>query len=129
MSKGTINKCQFIGRLGEKPELRYMPDGTGVLNFDIATTETYRHKDTGRLNDLTDWHRLVAYGNIAKNIVEYCDKGSKLFIEARHITRKWQDNNGDDRYTSEFKVREMQFMDKRKVVQDESSSSYQSERA
>lgn len=112
MAKG-INKVILIGNLGQKPEIRYMPNGGGVTNVALATSESWKDKNTGQMQERTEWHRLVFYKRLAEIVVEYLHKGSKIYIEGKLQTRKWQDKNGQDRYTTEIIVNEMQMLDSR----------------
>lgn len=110
MARG-INKVILIGNLGKDPEIRYMPNGGSVVNFSIATSESWKD-DMGQKNERTEWHNCVAYGKTAELIGQYLKKGSKAFIEGSLRTRKWQDKTtGQDRYTTEINVRDVQFLD------------------
>ena len=110
MAKGTVNKVVLLGRLGADPEVRYMPSGNAVANLRLATNESYKDKQTGQAVDNTEWHRVVMFGKPAEVIAEYCKKGSQLYIEGRIRTNKWQDNQGQDRYTTEIVGKEFQFI-------------------
>lgn len=102
MAKGSVNKVILIGNLGRDPEVRYTPNGLAVANITIATTEAWKDKQSGENQERTEWHRVVMYGRTAEIAGEYLRKGSKIFIEGRLQTRKWQDKNtGQDRYTTE----------------------------
>ena len=111
MSK-DLNKCFFIGRLGKAPEIKYLPNGDAVANFSIACSDDYKKKD-GQLVEKTNWITVVAYRRLAEIIGLYLDKGSKIHIEGKQQTRKWQDQNGQDRYTTEIIASEMQMLDSR----------------
>jgi single-strand DNA-binding protein len=113
MAKG-INKVILIGNLGRDPEVRYMPSGAAVANLALATSDTWRDKQTGEQQERTEWHNLVFYGRLAEITGEYLKKGSKIYVEGRLQTRKWQDKNtGGDRYTTEIVVNDMQMLDGR----------------
>lgn len=102
-SKG-VNKCILIGHLGQDPEIRYMPSGGAVANLTLATSESWRDKQTGEMKDRTEWHRVCIFGKLAEIAGEYLRKGSQVYIEGSLQTRKWQDQNGQDRYTTEVVV-------------------------
>ena len=101
---GSLNKVELIGNLGQDPEVRYMPNGGAVANLTIATSETWKDKQTGEKKEKTEWHRVVIFGKLAEIAGEYLRKGSKVFIEGALQTRKWQDQAGQDRYTTEISV-------------------------
>ncbi|MFT8229573.1 MAG: single-stranded DNA-binding protein [Enterobacterales bacterium] len=103
MSRG-INKVILIGNLGQKPDIRYMPNGGAVVNLSIATSEIWNDKKTGKIKEKTEWHRVVLFGKIAEIANEYLHKGSQVYIEGYLQTRKWKDNNGIERYTTEIIV-------------------------
>ncbi len=111
MAKGTINKVTLIGRLGAKPEVRYMPSGNAVTQLNLATNESYKDRQSGQTVESTEWHKVTFFGKPAEVIGEYCDKGSMLYVEGRLTTRKWQDKaTGQDRYSTEITGREFQFI-------------------
>lgn len=112
MARG-INKVILIGNLGNAPEVRYTPNGTAVANVVLATSAAYRDKQSGELHDCTEWHRLVFFGRLAEIVGEYLKKGSKIYVEGSLRTRKWQDKNGVDRYTTEIIANEMHILDSR----------------
>jgi len=102
MAKGSINKVMLIGNLGRDPEVRFTQNGLAVANVTIATTESWKDKASGENQERTEWHRVVFYNRLAEIVGEYLKKGSKIFIEGRLQTRKWQDKNtNQDRYTTE----------------------------
>lgn len=101
---GSLNQVQLIGNLGNDPEVRYMPSGGAVANLSIATTEKWKDKDTGEPKEQTEWHRVVIFGKLAEVAGEYLRKGSKVFIEGGLRTRKWTDQQGVERYTTEVNV-------------------------
>jgi len=108
-----INKVILIGNLGNDPEVKYMPNGNAVANITIATSESWKDKNTGEQVDKTEWHRVTFYRRLAEIAGEYLKKGSKVYIEGKLQTRKWQDKNGQDRYTTEIIANEMQMLDSR----------------
>jgi len=112
MSKG-INKVILIGNLGQDPEVRYMPNGNAVANVTLATSESWKDKNTGENQERTEWHRVVFYRRLGEIVGEYCKKGSKIYIEGKLRTNKWQDKNGQDRYTTEIIADQMQMLDSR----------------
>lgn len=112
MARG-VNKVILIGNLGSDPEVRYMPSGGGVANISLATSETWKDKQSGEPQEKTEWHRVVFFGRLGEIAGEYLKKGSKIYVEGRLQTRKWQDNNGNDRYTTEIIGNEMQMLDGR----------------
>ena len=112
MARG-INKVILIGNLGRDPEIRYMPNGGAVANLALATSESWKDKSTGEQQERTEWHRVVLYRRLAEVAGEYLKKGSKIYIEGKLQTRKWQDNQGQDRYTTEIIGNEMQMLDSR----------------
>ena len=103
MAKGSVNKVILIGNLGKDPEVRYTPNGLAVANITIATSEVWKDKTSGENQERTEWHRVALYNRLAEITGEYLRKGSKVFIEGRLQTRKWQDKTtGQDRYTTEI---------------------------
>ena len=112
MARG-INKVILIGNLGKDPEVRYSPNGGAIANISLATTESWKDKNTGEQVDKTEWHRVVFFRRLAEIAGEYLKKGSKVYIEGKLQTRKWQDQNGQDRYTTEIVANEMQMLDSR----------------
>jgi single-strand DNA-binding protein len=109
MARG-INKVILIGHLGQDPEVKYMPSGSAVANVSIATTESWKDKNTGEKQDRTEWHRVVFFARLAEIVGEYLRKGSQVYVEGRLQTRKWQDKNGQERYTTEIIASEMQML-------------------
>lgn len=112
MARG-INKVILIGNLGADPETRYTTAGAAVTNFRMATSETWRDKQTGEQRESTEWHRVVMFGKLGEIAGEYLKKGSKVYVEGRLQTRKWQGQDGQDRYTTEIVANEMQMLDSR----------------
>ena len=100
MSRG-VNKVILVGNLGQKPEMRYTATQTAVANLSIATTESWKDKESGENRDKTEWHRVVFFGSLAEIAEKYLDKGSSVYVEGKIQTRKWQDKDGNDRYTTE----------------------------
>ena len=111
---GSLNKVILIGRLGADPELKYMPSGQPVVNVNMATDESYKDKQTGDRVERTEWHRLTIYGRAAEVIANYTRKGSLLYAEGSLRTRKWQDQQGQDRYTTEVIVKDFTFLDSKR---------------
>jgi len=112
MSRG-INKVILIGNLGNDPDVRYTAGGAAVSNISIATTESWKDKETGEQQDRTEWHRVVFFGRLAEIVAEYLKKGSQVYVEGRLQTRKWQDKDGNDRYSTEIVANEMQMLGSR----------------
>lgn len=110
MARG-INKVILIGNLGRDPEVRYTPTGMAVANITIATSEGWKDKNTGENVEKTEWHRVVMFARLGEIAGEYLRKGSKVFVEGRLQTRKWQDKSGQDRYTTEIIADSMQMLD------------------
>ncbi len=102
-SKG-VNKVILVGNLGQDPEVKYMPNGNAVANISIATSESWKDKNTGQMQEKTEWHRVVIFGKLAEVAGEYLKKGSQVYIEGQLQTRKWQDQQGQDRYSTEIVV-------------------------
>jgi len=109
MARG-INKVIIVGNLGNDPETRYMPSGGAVTNLSIATSESWKDKQTGEQKDRTEWHKVVMFQRLAEIAAEYLRKGSQVYIEGKLQTRKWQDKDGQDRYTTEIVASEMQML-------------------
>ncbi|CAN5720452.1 MAG: single-stranded DNA-binding protein [Gammaproteobacteria bacterium] len=109
MARG-INKVILIGNLGAEPEVRFMPSGQAVANVRLATNETWRDRETGENQERTEWHRVVFFGKLADIVKEYLHKGSQIFVEGRIQTKKWQDKDGHDRYSTEIIANEMQML-------------------
>jgi len=110
MAKGTVNRVIILGRLGQDPEARSTANGTQVVNLNVATNELGRADEQGNRPDLTEWHRIVLFGRMAENAAQYLKKGSQVYIEGRIQTRKWQDQSGQDRYSTDIVGNEMQFI-------------------
>ncbi|MBS0287396.1 MAG: single-stranded DNA-binding protein [Proteobacteria bacterium] len=112
MARG-INKVILVGNLGADPEVRYMPSGGAVANITIATSENWKDKQTGEQQERTEWHRVVFFNRLAEIVGEYLRKGAKVYVEGSLRTRKWQDQAGVERYTTEIVAAEMQMLDSR----------------
>jgi single-strand DNA-binding protein len=112
MARG-VNKVILIGNLGKDPEVRYMPSGGAVTNVTIATSESWKDKQSGEQQERTEWHNVVFFNRLAEIAGEYLKKGSKVYVEGSLRTRKWQDKEGKDRYTTEIVAGEMQMLDSR----------------
>lgn len=112
MARG-VNKVILIGNLGSDPEVRYTPSGSAVANVNLATSETWRDKASGELQDRTEWHRIVFFNRLAEIVGEYLRKGSKIYVEGSLRTRKWVDKNGVERHTTEIIANEMHILDSR----------------
>ena len=109
MARG-INKVILVGNLGQDPETKAMPSGTTVCNIRIATSESWKDKQSGEMKEQTEWHSVAMFGRLAEIAGEYLHKGSQVYIEGRLRTRKWQDKQGNDRYTTEVIANEMQML-------------------
>jgi single-strand DNA-binding protein len=112
MARG-VNKVILVGNLGNDPETRYLPSGGAVTNVTIATSESWKDKQSGQAQERTEWHRVVFFNRLAEIAGEYLRKGSKVYVEGSLRTRKWQDQSGQDRYTTEIVAAEMQMLDSR----------------
>jgi single-strand DNA-binding protein len=112
MARG-VNKVILVGNLGKDPEVRYMPNGNAVANITLATSESWKDKQTGEQQEKTEWHRVVMFRRLGEIAGEYLKKGSQVYIEGKLQTRKWQDNAGNDRYTTEIVADEMQMLGSR----------------
>ena len=108
-----INKVIPVGNLGNNPEMKYLPSGDAVCNLSVATSESWKDKQTGQQQERTEWHRVVVFKRLAEICGEYLTKGSKVYIEGQLRTRKWQDQQGNDRYSTEIVASEMQMLDSR----------------
>lgn len=110
MAKG-INKVILVGNIGNDPEVRYTPSGSAVANVSLATSESWKDKQSGENQERTEWHRIVFFNRLGEIAGEYLRKGSKIYVEGSLRTRKWQDKNGQDKYTTEVIAAEMQMLD------------------
>ena len=112
MARG-VNKVILVGNLGKEPEVRFTPEGNAIANVVLATSESWRDKQTGDMQDRTEWHRVVFFSRLAEIAGEYLHKGSKVYIEGALRTRKWTDKDNNERYTTEIVANEMQMLDKK----------------
>lgn len=119
----SVNKVILVGNLGADPEVRYMTNGDAVANIRMATTESWKDKASGERREMTEWHRVVFYRRLAEIVGQYLKKGSPVYVEGRIRTRKWQDKEGQERYTTEIEATEMQMLGSRQGQGDPSSSS------
>lgn len=113
MASRGVNKAIIVGNLGADPETRYTAGGTAVTNVNVATSDSWRDKSSGEMQERTEWHRVVFFARLAEVAGEYLRKGSKVYVEGRIQTRKWQGQDGQDRYTTEIVANEMQMLDSR----------------
>ncbi|NND36901.1 MAG: single-stranded DNA-binding protein [Gammaproteobacteria bacterium] len=109
MARG-VNKVILVGNLGSDPETKYMPSGSALTNLSVATTDSWKDKQTGERVEKTEWHRVVMFDRLAEIAGEYLKKGSQVYIEGQLQTRKWQERDGNDRYTTEIRARDMQML-------------------
>ena len=121
MSSRGINKVILVGNLGNDPETKAMPSGGSVTNITLATSESWKDKTTGQQQERTEWHRVVFFNRLAEIAGEYLKKGSKVYVEGSLRTRKWQDKDGKDQYTTEIVASEMQMLDGRQSGSDDES--------
>lgn len=120
----SVNKVILIGNLGRDPETRYAPSGDAICNVTIATSETWKDKNTGEKKEQTEWHRVVFFGRLAEIAAQYLRKGSPVYVEGRLQTRKWQDKDGQDRYTTEIRADEMKMLGSRQGAGEQSGRQY-----
>ena len=118
MSRG-INKAVIVGTLGKDPEIRYATNGNAIVNISVATNESWKDKNTGENIEKTEWHRIVVFGRLAEICGQYLKKGSQVYFEGKLQTRKWQDQSGQDRYSTEIVANEMQMLGGRPIASDE----------
>ncbi len=109
----SVNKVILVGNVGADPETRYLPSGDAITNIRLATSDKYKDKSTGEPKDVTEWHRIAFFGKLAEIVSEHVKKGSSLYVEGRIKTRKWQDNNGQDKYSTEIIADVVQFLGSR----------------
>ncbi|MBT7306795.1 MAG: single-stranded DNA-binding protein [Gammaproteobacteria bacterium] len=109
MARG-VNKVILVGNLGNDPDVRYSADGRAIANVSLATTYSWKDKNSGEQQDRTEWHRVVFFDRLAEIVSEYLKKGAQVYVEGRLQTRKWQDQSGTDRYTTEIVASEMQML-------------------
>lgn len=125
MASRGINKVILVGNLGADPENRTSQTGNAITNISVATSETWKDKSTGQQQERTEWHRVVFFNRLAEIAAEYLRKGSKVYVEGSLRTRKWQDQNGQDRYTTEVVGNEMQMLDSRGMGGDQNEGGTQ----
>lgn len=131
MASRGINKVILIGNLGQDPDVRYMPNGNAVANLSLATFESWKDKQTGEIREKTEWHKIVIFGKLAEIAGEYLSKGSQIYIEGSLQTRKWQDQTGQDRYTTEIVVNingTMQMLNSRNNTQNKNINNNETEK-
>lgn len=109
----SVNKVILVGNLGADPEVRYMPSGSAVVDVSLATTDSWKDKDSGERKERTEWHRVTFFGRLAEIVGEYMQKGRPMYVEGSLRTEKWQDKSGNDRYTTKIIAREMQMLGSR----------------
>ena len=114
----SVNKVILVGNLGADPETRYMPSGDAITNIRIATTDRWKDKGSGEMKEATEWHRIAFFGRLAEIAGQYLKKGSQVYVEGRIRTRKWQDKDGQDRYSTEIVADAMQLLGKREGMGD-----------
>ena len=122
MARG-VNKVILIGNLGQDPDVRYMPSGQAVANVRLATSESWKDRETGEQQERTEWHNVVFFGRLGEIVGEYLRKGSQVYVEGQLRTRKWQDRDGNDRWTTEIRANEMQMLGSRGGGMSSGSSS------
>jgi len=120
MASRGVNKVILVGNLGQDPETRYLPSGGAVTNVTLATSETWKDKSSGQQQERTEWHRVVFFNRLGEIAGEYLRKGSKVYVEGSLRTRKWQGQDGQDRYTTEIVASEMQMLDSRGAASGDS---------
>ena len=118
----SVNKVIIVGNLGADPETKYLPSGDAVTNIRVATTDTWKDKTSGEKKEATEWHRIAFFGRLAEIAGEYLKKGSQVYIEGSLRTRKWQDKDGQDRYSTEIRADVMQMLGRREGGGDRSMS-------
>ena len=119
----SVNKVIIVGNLGRDPETRYAPNGDAICNITVATTDTWKDKQTGERKEQTEWHRVSFYGRLAEIAGQYLRKGSPVYVEGSLRTRKWQDKEGQDRYTTEIRAEQMQMLGSRQGAGGEGGGS------
>lgn len=124
MARRGVNTVILIGNLGNDPDSRFLPSGGAVTNISLATSESWKDKQTGAMQERTEWHRVVFFNRLAEIAAEYLKKGSKVYIMGSLRTRKWQDNSGQDRYTTEIVASDMQMLDSRGSGMGDASGAY-----
>lgn len=122
MASRGINKVILVGNIGQDPETRYTPSGSAITRISVATSETWKDKQSGQSQERTEWHRVVFFNRLAEIAGEYLRKGGKVYIEGALRTNKWQDQQGQERYTTEIIANEMQMLDSRSAGADQSQA-------
>lgn len=117
-----LNQAQIIGRVGQDPEIRYVPSGDAVVNFSLATTDRWKDKNTGEQKETTEWHRVNAFGKLAEIIGQYVKKGALIYVSGKIATRKYQDKDGIERQNTEIKITEMKMLGGKSDEQNERQS-------
>lgn len=125
MSKGSVNKVILIGNLGADPEIKYNNSGGQIANLRVATTESWKDKNSGETQEKTEWHRVSLFGKLGEIAGQYLRKGAKVYLEGRIQTRKWQDKDGSDRYSTEIVADQMQMLDRRQDGQGQAPARFQ----
>ncbi|MDR2093661.1 MAG: single-stranded DNA-binding protein [Azoarcus sp.] len=120
----SVNKVILIGNLGRDPETRYMPSGDALATITLATTETWKDKTSGERREATEWHRVVFFGKLAEIVAQYLKKGRQVYVEGSLRTRKWQDKDGNERYTTEIRADDMKMLGSREGGGGDVSASY-----
>lgn len=121
----SVNKVILVGNLGADPETKFMPSGDAVCNMSLATTDTWKDKTSGEKKEATEWHRVVLFRRLAEVAGQYLKKGSQVYIEGRIKTRKWQDKDGQDRYTTEIEAEEMKMLGSKRDAAEPSEPAHQ----
>ena len=129
MASRGINKVILLGNVGQQPESKTLPSGGQVANLSLATSESWNDKQSGQKQERTEWHRVVFFNRLAEIVTEYVKKGSKIYVEGKLQTRKWQDNDGQDRYTTEIVASQMQMLDSRSGTAQDGSHAVPSDDA
>jgi single-strand DNA-binding protein len=124
----SVNKVILVGNLGADPETRYLPSGDAVTNIRLATTDRYKDKQSGDMKELTEWHRLSFFGKLAEIAGQYLRKGSAIYVEGRIRTRKWQDQSGQDKYSTEIVVDQLQMLGGKQEGQQQAPAQRQAQR-
>ena len=124
----SVNRVILIGNLGADPETRYLPSGDAVTNIRLATTDRYKDKQSGDMKELTEWHRLSFFGKLAEVAGQYLRKGSAIYVEGRIRTRKWQDQSGQDKYSTEIVVDQLQMLGGKQEGQQQAPAQRQAQR-
>lgn len=123
----SLNKAILIGSLGKDPETRYLPNGDAVCNFSVATSESWKDKQTGEKKEATEWHRVSAFGKLAEICAQYLTKGSLVYLEGKITTRKWEDKDGQHRYTTEIRADQMKMLGGKRDGQQEARPAQQAQ--